>query len=261
MTIARLAAVPLLVLLAGQFVAQDARADEVKLISAAAVKGAMADLPALAASRQGNIVRFDFGTAGGVRDLAIADPTFDIAIVPPAMQAELARRGLIVDASATPLGTVNLGLSVASDKPAPSLTSVDDLRRALMDASSIGMADPAKGATSGIFLDKLMETLGIKDAVKSKLKLFPDGQAAMEAAARHEVALAVGQTSEAMPVPGLNPAVLLPDAAQLKTTYVATLSSHAAHPDAARQLLTLLGSPDMADKLRKAGFVAGAPSP
>lgn len=247
------------VMAAGSINATAALAEDLRIASAAAVKTALADIPKWAAERRGDTIRFEFGTAGAVRERAVADPTIDVIIVPPAVQKDLARLGLIDGGSLTAIGTVTLGLAAAAGNPSVALGSLDDLRRVLLDAPSIGLADPAKGATSGIFLAKLMETLGIKDAVGSKLRYFPDGQAAMEAAARHEVALSMGQTSEAVPVSGLNPVVPLPDAAQLKTTYVAALSTHSLHPDAARQLLTLLGSPQAIDAFRRAGF-AQAPA-
>lgn len=255
---ARRAWLAFVAMIAGSFTATAVQAETLRIASAAAVKTAVADVPRWLAERHGDTAQFDFGTAGAVRDRVVADPTIDIIIVPPAVQKDLTRMGLVDDSSLTVIGTVSLGLAAAVGEPVVALGSTDDLRRILLDAPSIGMADPAKGATSGIFLAKLFETLGIRDAVGSKLRYFPDGQGAMEAAARHEVALSMGQTSEAVSVSGLNPVLPLPDAVQLRTTYVAALSTHSQHPDAARRLLTLLASPEGIEAFRRAGFTTSA---
>jgi len=63
----------------------------------------------------------------------------------------------------------------------------------LLDAPSIGLADPASGATTGIYFAKLLKQMNLDEALKPKIKLFADGAGAMEALARGEVAIAAGQ--------------------------------------------------------------------
>ncbi|MCW6512211.1 substrate-binding domain-containing protein [Lichenifustis flavocetrariae] len=76
---------------------------------------------------------------------------------------------------------------------------------------------------------------------------------AMEAVARHEVALGLGQISEAAPVKGLLLAPL-PDAAQLKTTYSGALAAHSTHPEAARRLLDTQPSGPVQAAFKANGF-------
>jgi molybdate transport system substrate-binding protein len=122
----------------------------------------------------------------------------------------------------------------------------------------VGIADPDRGATTGIYLSKLFANLGLVDEMKSKLKVYAEGQDAMEAVARHEVEIAMGQFSEASSVAALEPLVPLPEAAQLKTIYVAAMGQHAPHPLATQRLMDLLVSPTVQQSFRKNGFEAGS---
>jgi molybdate transport system substrate-binding protein len=233
-------------------------ADQLLVLSAAAVKTSVAQVPELFAGMGEDRVQFQFGTAGAMRDKAIQGEPFDVVIVPPAAMTELLARDLVDASSQQPLGTVRLGAAVAKGQPQIDLTDITSLKRALMQARSVGIADPARGATTGIYLSKLFVNLGLVDEMKSKLKVYAEGQNAMEAVASHEIEIAMGQFSEASSVEGLEPLVPLPEAAQLRTIYVAAISKHAPHPFAAKRLVDLLISPIVQYSFRKNGFDAGS---
>ena len=124
----------------------------------------------------------------------------------------------------------------------------------MLAASSIGMADPATGATSGIYLAKLLEQLGVMDAVRPKLKFYPEGQVAMEAAARGEVAFGLGQVSEILPVVGTDLVGTLPEALQLKTVYAAGLAAGGRNKEAASRLMRYLSGPKAVASYKAQGF-------
>jgi molybdate transport system substrate-binding protein len=87
----------------------------------------------------------------------------------------------------------------------------------------------------------------------AKLRLFPEGQTAMQAVAAGEIALALGQISEATSVAGID-VVPLPEPVQLKTTYVGALASKSAHALEAQRLLEVLAAPQTQAALRANGF-------
>jgi molybdate transport system substrate-binding protein len=234
--------------------AASAHADELVVLAAAATKQALAPVPDQLLKSTGDHVRFVFGTAGAMHDKALAGSPFDIVIVPPAPLADLIERGAVVAGSREDLGVVRLAAAVRSGTPVPDISSVDALKTALLHAASIGIADPATGATSGIYLAKLMEKIGIEDAVGPKLKRYPDGSAAMEAVARGEIALGLGQKSEITPVQGVQLIGILPEAVQLSTIYSAGLASQAANKKPAHDLLMLLESPEAQASFARNGF-------
>ena len=231
-----------------------AHADDLVILSAAAAKKALDPLPRSFQLSTGNQVRFEFGTAGTIHDKVVSGTLFDIVILPPAPLADLVKRGAVVGGMREDLGTVLLAAAIRSGATAPDISSLDALRATLVNAQSIGIADPGTGATSGIYLANLIRKLGIADVVKSKMKVFPDGSAAMEAVARGEVAIGLGQKSEITPIAGVKLIGLLPQSVQLRTVYAAGLATQADNKPSARQLFDSLVSPKSKASFRENGF-------
>jgi molybdate transport system substrate-binding protein len=231
-----------------------AHSADLMVLSAAAMKGAFESVPERFFAATGNHVSFQFGTAGFIRDKATGGEAFDLAVIPPAPLGALVKAGLVTDGTIKPLGLVRLAAAVKSGTPHPAIATVEQFKSALLTAPSIGIADPASGATSGIYLDKMFDTLGIGAQVRAKLKLYPEGQTAMEAGARGEVALGLGQMSEIVPVSGMDLVGTIPDELQLRTTYSAGLGAHSARPEAARALLEFLAGPEQAAVFARKGF-------
>jgi molybdate transport system substrate-binding protein len=223
--------------------------------SAAAVKSSLVDLPKAFQAKTGKTVQFEYATAGAMKDKALQGASFDVIIVTPAAMKELEAKSLVDAKSELVLGTTSLGAGVAKGHAALDIGSVDNFKKALLSASSIGIADPARGATTGIYLAQLFEKLGLGGQLKNKVKVYPDGQNAMEAASKGEVDIAIGQVSEAAPVKTLGPLTLLPDDVQLRTIYVAGIAAKTSNPEAAAALLEVIKSAPIQEALRANGFV------
>ena len=231
-----------------------AQAGDVVIASAAAVRAPLEAAAALSEARTGERLLLTFGTAGAVKDRIARGAAVDIVVLPPARLDELVGQGLVGGSEVVSLGDVRLGLAVRSGTPRPSVATEGDIAAALLAASSIGLADPASGATTGIYFAKLLDHLGLADRLKSRIRLFSDGTAAMEALSRGEVGLAMGQTSEIKPVAGVDLVGPLPEALQLRTVYAAGVAAHAARPDAARAVIAFLRSTPMLPAFEAAGF-------
>ena len=236
-----------------------AQSAELVVYSAAAMKAAMASVPADFAAATGDHVRFVFGTAGFVRDKVEAGEAVDLVIAPPAPLKDLAARGLVAADSIKGLGETKLGVGVRRGAPHPKFATEADFQTMLLSAPSIGMPDPATGATTGVYLAKLFEKMGLAEVLKTKLRLYPDGLQAMEAGARGDVALGLGQISEILPVAGVELAGVLPDSLQLRTVYAVSRASHSGNPAAAQRLYEFLINPARQTGMVKYGF--GPPSP
>ncbi len=231
-----------------------ASAAEVVVLSAAAVKAPLEAAQAQAPAAIGHSLRSSFGTAGAVKDKITRGEPVDIVVLPPARLDELVQQGLVAPEGRASLGAMRLGVAVKSGSAKPAVAMEADIRAALSDAPSIGLADPASGATTGIYFAKLLKQMNLDEALKPKIKLFADGADAMEALARGEVAIAAGQISEIKPVAGIDLVGPLPEALQLRTVYAAGVAKHAQAPDAARTTIGFLTSAKMAPVFAAAGF-------
>ena len=231
-------------------------AGDIRILSAAAMRAPLLTAQGMAPAATGSRLLLEFGTAGSLRDKVAAGAPADLVVLPPARLDELAAQGLLAPDGRADLGAVRLGLAVRSGAARPAVATEADIRSTLTAAASIGLADPASGATTGVFFAKLLKQMGLDETLRPRIRLFPDGTAAMEALARGEVALAAGQISEIKPVTGVDLVGPLPDALQLRTVYAAAVTRSATSPDAARAVITFLTSAKMAPALAAAGFDA-----
>ena len=227
-------------------------ADDLTILSAAAVRPALIEVPPIYAKASGHRVTVSFGNATAIQSKVTAGEAVDIVILPPAQLDPLVRQSFV--GAARPFGVVRLGVAGRAGGPQPPIATPDEFKRALLAAASFGMPDPADGSTSSTYLVKLMNELGIADAMRPKIKLFPDGTKALEAIAKGEIALTVAPITSIRVVGGVNLIGPLPEELQLKTVYAAALATKAAGSAAANSLMTTLFSSEMATVLSEKGI-------
>ena len=230
-----------------------AHADDLAILSAAAVRPALIEVPALFAKATGHRVTVAFGNATAIEDKVTAGGRVDLVILPALQIDDLIERRFLDQANRTALGIVRLGVAVRAGSPQPTIGTPDELRRALLVAPSFGMADPADGSTSSAFLVKLIQELGIAEEMRIKTIFFPDGTKALEAVAKGDVALTIAPMTSIRVVAGVDLAGPLPEGIQLKTVYVAALTRKAASSQAALALMQVLASPEVAALLKEKG--------
>ena len=163
--------------------------------------------------------------------------TFDIVILPLRQSRTARGRGQVVDDLMTPFGKVGVGVAVALRAPQPNIGSVEGLRRTLLDARSVAYIDPASGGTSGIYVARLFQQLGIasRDADQERAGARRAGRRQV---ARGEAEIALQQASELQAGAVGQFAGMLPAAVQNWTVYAGALSPAARNKDAALTLMS-----------------------
>jgi len=229
-------------------------ATDLTVLSAAAMKGVVQKVPDRFFAATGAHVHFVFGTAGQIREKVLAGDRFDVVILPPSLLTDLAKRGLVEGQSTKDVGSVRIGAAVKTGDPLPNIGDEASFKQTLLGAVSIGMADPATGATSGVYLAKLMDRLGVTEAIRAKVKYYPEGQTAMEAMAKGEVTLGIGQTSEIMPVQGVTLVGPIPESLQLKTVYAVGIASKGSSQVLAQKFLAYVTGAQVRASLKANGF-------
>ena len=139
------------------------------------------------------------------------------------------------------IGRVRTGIAVRKADRLPVITNADALRRALLAAGGIYFPDPQK-ATAGIHFVRVLDSLGIRAEVETRLKPYPNGATAMRELAQAKGARLVGctQVTEINNAPGVMLAGLLPHEFELATVYSAGVCAAAINPEAARRFIALL---------------------
>jgi molybdate transport system substrate-binding protein len=230
-----------------------ARAAEIKLLTAGAMRAVvLAVLPDFE-KQTGHKVSIDNATAGGLKARIEGGEAFDVTIITPAVVDDLATKGKIVAGSRIDLAKVGMGVAVKEGAPVPDIGSVDAFKRMLVAAKSVAYIDPKAGGSSGIYFDKLLDRLGIGAEVRPKAKLKQGGYVA-ELVASGEAEVAIHQISEIVPVKGAVLVGPLPAEVQNFTTYSAGLGAAAKDAGAAKALIQFLAGPVSAPILKAKGM-------
>jgi molybdate transport system substrate-binding protein len=230
-----------------------ATAAELKVLTAGAFKQVVVALVPAYEKQTGNNVIIDNDTAGGLKTKIEGGEAFDVAIITPAVLKELTASGKIAAGSTANVASVGVGVVVKEGAAKPDISTVDAFKRALLAAKSVAYIDPASGGSSGIYIDKLLERLGIADQIRPKAKLKKGGHVA-DLIVSGEAELGLHQISEIVPVKGAVLVGPLPKEIQNTTTYAAGLSASTQNKAAAQALLQVFSGAEAAAVLKSKGM-------
>jgi molybdate transport system substrate-binding protein len=225
----------------------------VKVLTAGAFKQVVVALVPDFEKQTGSKVVVDNDTAGALQKRIESGEAFDVAVITPAIVDDLTGKGKIAAGTQANLAAVSIGVMVKDGAPKPDVSTVEAFKNALFAAKTVAYIDPASGGSSGIYLDKLLERLGIADQVRPKAKLKKGGYVA-DLIVSGEAELGVHQISEIVPVKGAVLVGPLPKEIQNTTTYAAGLSASPQNKEAAQALIRIFSGPDAAAVLKSKGM-------
>ena len=213
---------------------------EIKVLTAGAYKQVVLALVPAFEQQTGHKVSVDNGTAGELQKRIDGGEAFDVAVISPVVVDALIDKGRV-------------GVVVKEGAPKPDIGTVEAFKKAMLAAKSIAYIDPKSGGTTGIYIEKLMDRLGIGEAVRAKAKLKMGGYVA-DLVVSGEAEIGLHQISEILPVKGAVLVGPLPKEIQNITTYSAGLSTTTKNQDAAQALIKAFSSPDAAKLLKSKGM-------
>ena len=225
---------------------------EVKVLSAGAVKPVLGEVAEAFRQETGYHVALTFDTVGALRKRARTEPA-DLLIVSDEALDDLGREGVVVPGSRVDIARVGIGMGVKQGAPRPDISTPEALKQTLLGVTSVAYMDPAKGATSGIHFAKVLERLGIAEAMRDRTVLWPSGSSA-EAIVAGRAEVCVQQMSEILPVAGVTLVGPLPSALQKITTYSAGLSVKVQNRAAAEAFLAFVRRPAFKPRFAAAGL-------
>jgi molybdate transport system substrate-binding protein len=233
-----------------------ARADgtEIKVISAGAVRGLVAEMIADYARETGDRFDFKIGTTGQLRTIIASGQPADLIIASATLMAELEASGKMISGTGVELGRVGIGIAVRDGAPVADVASVQGFKQALIEARSVAYSDPRQGGASGVYFVGVLDRLGLADTIAQKALLTNGGRAAVEKVARGEADLAVTLISEIVAVKGVRLAAAVPEPLQIYSIYAAGIPASSSNPLAARAFIAALTAPSMAERWKAAGF-------
>jgi len=245
---------PLLIAVIAMLAGAPSQAAELKVISAGAVRGLIAQIIEDYSAQSGQKFDFTIGTTGQLRNIIASGQHADLIICSAPLMAELEKIGKFLPNSRSELGRVGIGVAVREGGPVPDVATLEAFKVALLAATSVAFTNPAEGGTSGIYFVGLAERLGIGDQIKKKALMTKGGREAAVAVVEGRAEMAIIFISEAVAVKGIRLAGPLPGPLQDYSAYAAAIPANSTAPEAARAFVAALASPAMAQKWRTNGF-------
>lgn len=169
----------------------------------------------------------------------------------------LIKEGKVIPASRVELADSRIGMVVRAGAPKPDIGTVEQLKDVLLHAKSVAYSDSA----SGVYVEKEMfRKLGVEDQVKPKAKKVPRIPVA-SVVANGDYEIGFQQVSELLPVPGVTYAGKVPESVQSVTRFAGGIPVGADHPEAAKNLLDYLASPQAQPVVKATGLDSVTMSP
>lgn len=219
-------------------------------ISSMATRLLLAELTEAYRQRIGQAVQIE--SVGGV-DAARrvqAGEAFDVVLLASDAIAQLEAAGHLLPGSAVPLVRSGVGVAVRAGAPRPDLSSADAVRRAVAAARRLSCST----GPSGVALAQLFERWGLGAELADRTVTPPPGTPVGSLVASGAVDLGFQQLSELIHLDGIDVVGPLPPDIQIVTTFTGAVCATCDRPEAVRDLLAFLASPDTAAAKQRQGM-------
>ncbi len=240
---------------------QPAAAEDIRVVVSGGFAAAYKELSVAFEKRTQHRLITGWGASMGSTPTAIPvrlerGEAIDVVIMAREGLEPLLAKGRVVPGSEADLVRSKIAMAVREGAPAPDISSVEALRRTLLNARSIAYSDSA----SGVYLSgDLFKRLGIDQQIAGKSRMI-HGTPVGETVARGEAEIGFQQYSELLPVKGIRIVGLIPEETQKVTVFAAGVTTNAKAPVGARALIEFLASPDAYSAIRASGLEpAGEP--
>lgn len=230
-------------------------AAEVHVMTSGGFTAAYKELIPVCQAQIGEEIVSAYGSSMGPSPEAIPnrlarDEPADVIIMASSALDDLIEAGEAEPGSRVDLVTSEIGMSVKAGAPKPDISTVEALTKTLMEAKSIAYSASA----SGTYLsEELFPKLDPSGQIMAKSKEIV-GERVGAVVARGEAEIGFQQVSELLPIEGADFVGTLPDEVQKVTTFSAGIAAGSENPEAARELIACLGSPEAAPVIEKTGL-------
>jgi molybdate transport system substrate-binding protein len=230
-----------------------AAAVEIKVLSAGAVEPGLHKVAEQFKRATGHDLKIQFNTAPQIAQRMQEGAIADVVIAPPpVLRQQLDAGGIVADGQVI-LGRVGVGVTVRDDVPVPNISTTEDLKAAVLAADRVVY----NIASTGLYLERLFERLGIVEQIKSRSTRPASGEAVMLrilGGTGKEIGFGAVTEIKLFTAKGLKYVGPLPADAQNYTSYVAVLTTNGPERDAAKAFITYLATAEARQTFRAAGI-------
>ena len=224
-----------------------ASAAEINAFVSTAIKAATDELLPPFERANGHTIRAIYAPSGALIPRLERGEPVDVFLTDSTALDGLIKRGKVV-AGRTDLVRTGIGIAVRKGARQPDVSSAAALKRALMQAKSVGYAAPSGGSITAAHIESVFARLGIADEMAPKAKLAaggPNGRVSVLVSSG-EAEIGLQQVSELMSNRDVEVIGMLPAELQQTTLYSAGVTTSAREPEAANALIKALTAPSAA---------------
>ena len=199
----------------------------------------------------GGPVALEFGTSAGVRQKIESGAPFDVAVLTVEVIDGLAKGGKVAPDSVGALGRSAVGVGVRAGAPLPDLKTPDAVKKAFLGAKSVTWVGAGAARAQ---VDRMLQALGIADAVAAKLALVQSVEEGLKRVADGESDLTVMLASEILPAAGLQYAGPFPGQFASYVSFAGAASATTTSRAAADRFVAALRTPASASAYAAKGM-------
>lgn len=226
------------------------QAAEIKVISTRATEELYRELVPRFEKASGHTVTTVFTGTQDVQKRIAAGEVYDVIIMVDSAIDDYIGSGKVVAGSRVDIARATIGVGVRAGLPKPDIGSAEALRKALLDASSIGYST----GPSGDYVIGMFQRLGIADAIRSKLRQVPTTTLVASFIASGGAEIGFQQANEMSHHPGVDYLGPLPPELQETTWRSGGIMTGSREAGAGKALLEFLSGPEAAPVIRKHGL-------
>ena len=223
--------------------ASSAAAADISVFSSGAPSAVLKELAVAFTRDTGHRIDFIVATPGDLQAKLAAGATPDLVVAPAPVIEKLEQAGTLKAGSRVDLARVGVGVVVREGAPRPDIATVDAVRKMLLDAKSIVHTSPNGSGFAGKAVARMIEQMGIAEAIKPKLKIMQAIDGGVDLVAKGEAEVGLFNVSEILPVKGVTLVGPLPASVQSYIVFAAALHAASRSPGPAQAFVKLATDP------------------
>lgn len=227
-----------------------AQGAKIVVFSTISAKEALIELVPMFERASGHRIDITYAGGPGLANRIHEGVRGDLFIGPEEFSGPLIEEGRLLAETRTAFARSTTALAVRAGAPRPDISSPEKLKNALLAAGSVSYSAGA----SGIHFVKVLERLGIAEAIAAKRVAARPGELIGAVVARGDADIAVQQVSELMPVAGIEILGPLPAELRQPIVYGATAFPQSTQREAVQAFVRFLRSEGARAVLRRRGL-------